>query len=327
MQETVTLNWLGHLVRQRPELFGGHPGEMAVLEASKSSSHESCVYGAGDVRVHVKFFGRTLGRTSVTYDPCREMRAEYGILMEFEKNGFSSGRHRIVRALGFNEGLDCALATVYMPGDTLLSTIQRTLKGREGDEELFKALDLTAGLLRKIHAIMPQGQRVDGAETFYSYLKAVLYLEEQGALDGFHRRVTKGLSRWYNHRPLFEQKGVTVHGDANPSNFKIHEGIIYGFDVERSRPGRSPLLDVGTVVAELRHHSAYLAKDIRKAEPYVERFLRAYAPAPGDQKTMRDLLPFYVSRGLFKIAMLGYWKHDYQRYLVEQGTKCIEEGP
>jgi hypothetical protein len=274
----------------------------------------------------VKFFRRTLGRTSVTYDPCREMRSEYEVLGEFEKNGFGSGRHRIVRALGMNEGLDCALATVYVPGDTLLSIIQRALRGG-GDGELFAALGLAAGLLRKIHSLMPQSPGVDGAETFYSFMKPLFYLEEQGALDGFHRRVTKGLSRWYSHRPLFEQRGVTVHGDANPSNFKIHEGVIYGLDLERSRPGRSPLLDVGIMVAELEHHCAYVAGDVGRAKPYVERFLRAYAPSPADRKKIDELLPFYVSRGLLKIAMLGYWKHGYRRWLVEAGARRIEEGP
>jgi hypothetical protein len=276
--------------------------------------------------IHVKFFARTLGRTSVTYEPCREMEAEYGVLKEFENNGFSCGSYRIVRALGVNEGLGCALATVYVPGDTLLSIIQHTLRGG-GREELMSALDLTAGLLRKIHTVMPQSPRVDGAETFYSYLKAVLYLEEMGALDGFHRRIMKGLGRWYNAKPLFEQTGVTVHGDANPSNFKIDGDVIYGYDVERSRPGRSPLLDLGTMVAELMHHCAHLARDEAKARPFVERFLGAYAPAPTDYRRMMTLLPFYVSRGLFKIAMLGYWKHDYRRYLVELGTRCIEVAP
>lgn len=322
----VTQDWLAGLARQHPEIFGDRPCVLEPVEVPPASSHESCVYGAGKARVHVKFFCRTLGRTSMTYDPCREMDSEYGILMEFEKNGFASGRHRIVRALGINESLDCALATVYVPGETLLSIIQRTVKGGD-DEELLSALDLTAGLLRKIHTLMPQSTRIDGAEAFYSYVKPLFYLEEQCALDGFHRRTMRGLSRWYGHRPLFEQRGVTVHGDANPSNFKINEGTIYGFDVERSRPCRSPLLDVGTMVAELQHHCAYLAKDIRKAGPYMERFLRAYAASPGEREKIEGLLPFYVSRGLFKIAMLGYWKRDYRRYLVEEGTRCIEEGP
>ena len=322
----VTLDWLACLARQHPEVFGDGPCVPEALEVPPASSHESRVYGANGARVHVKFFRRTRGPTSVTYDPCREMASEYDTLKEFEKNGFASGRHRIVRALGFNEGLDCALATVYVPGDTLLSVIQRTLEG-DDDEELLSALGLTAGLLRKIHALMPQSVAVDGADTFYSYLKPVLYLEEMGALDGFHRRIMGGLSRWYGHKPLFEQRGVTVHGDANPSNFKIHEGIIYGFDVERSRPGSSPLMDVGTMVAELKHHCAHITGDMGNAGPYVERFLKAYAPSQKEYKMINGLLPFYVSRAFFKIAMLSYWKRDYRRYLVEAGTRCIEEGP
>ena len=42
------------------------------------------------------------------------------------------------------------------------------------------ALELAAGLLKKIHTVMPQSFRVDGAEMFYAYLKSIIYLEEQG---------------------------------------------------------------------------------------------------------------------------------------------------
>ncbi|WP_174591827.1 phosphotransferase [Methanocella conradii] len=325
--KAAALRWVSELARQNPEAFGDASNGSNGMEEPSASSHESCVFGVDGTRVHVKFFRRTLGRTGVTYDPCGEMKAEYAMLKEYEKNGFSSGPYRIVRALGVNEALDCALATVYVGGATLLSLIQDTLKGSGEEDRLMVALDLTAGLLRKIHTVMPQDSRVDASEMFYSYLKPMLYLEEQGALDGFHRRIAKGLTRWHSFKPLFEQRGVTVHGDANPSNFKIQGGVVYGFDVERSRPGRSPLLDLGTVVAELSHQCAYLAKDEDRARPYIARFLTAYAPDAGEREKLLRMLPFYVSRGFLKIAMLGYWKPDYRRYLVERGTRCIEVVP
>ncbi len=320
------LEWALRLAREHPDVFGGPIGDVSELEEPQVSSHKTSIFGINGTRIHVKYFSRTLGRTNVTYDPEREMIAEYGMLKEFEKNGFSSGRYRIVRTLGYNEKLDCALATVYVGGETLLSIIYGAINDSD-DGRLLKALDATAGLLKRIHSLMPQSGRVDGAEMFYSYLKSMLYLEEQDAMDGFHRRVMKGLSRWYNHRPLFEQRGVTVHGDANPSNFKIDGNTVYGFDVERSMPGRSPLLDMGTMVAELRHHFSYLAGDAGGAEPYIERFLNAYASNESGRRYIDGLLPFYVSRGFFKIAMLGYWKHDYKKYLIEQGTRCIEAAP
>jgi hypothetical protein len=320
--DSATLNWISLLAAGCPEAFGGQGDQQ---EEPTASSHETCIYGVNGARVHVKFFRRTRGRTSVTYDPRREMKAEYGTLKEYERRGFGSGPYRVVKALGINENLDCALATVYVGGDTLLSLIRDTLKGSRDEGPMLEALDMTAGLLRRIHTVMPQSPRVDADEMFYSYLKPLLYLEEQDALDGFHRRITKALSRWYNFRPLFEQRGATIHGDANPSNFKVHDGVVYGLDMERSRPGRSPLLDLGTMAAELRHHCAYLAGDHGMAGPYVERFLRSYAGK--ERGRMEELLPFYESRGFFKIAMLGYWKRDYRRYLVEQGTRRLEVGP
>ena len=321
------LKWAESLAGKHPDLFGNIIGGMQEAEEPRASSHVTRLYGVNGRRIHVKYFGRTLGRTNVTYDPRQEMEAEYRILREFEKNGFSAGRYRIVRPLGCNDKLDCALATVYAGGETLLSVIYGTIKGEKREGDLFRSLDLAAGLLKRIHTAMPQSRRADGAGMFYSYLKSVLYLEEQGMMDGFHRRVVKGLSQWYNHKPLFEQPGVTVHGDANPSNFKVDGDVIYGFDVEHSGPDGSPLLDLGTMTAELRHHFSHLTGRAENARPYVERFLQAYAPVERERKYLAAMLPFFESRGFFKIAMLGYWKRDYKRYLVEQGTRRIEESP
>jgi hypothetical protein len=81
------------------------------------------------------------------------------------------------------------------------------------------------------------------------------------------------------------------------------------------------------MTAELRHHFSHLTGRADNARPYVERFLQAYAPLERDRKYLATMLPFFESRGFFKIAMLGYWKRDYKRYLVEQGTRRIEEIP
>jgi aminoglycoside phosphotransferase (APT) family kinase protein len=321
------LKWARSLAGKHPDLFGGQDGGTLKLDEPQASSHATRVYGINGGGIHIKYFGRALGRTNVTYEPRHEMETEYRTLREFEKNGFSSGRYRIVRPLGFNEKLDCALATVYVGGETLLSLIYGAINGEKRESDLLNALDMTAGLLKRIHTAMPQSSRADGAGMFYSYLKSVFYLEEQGMMDGFHRRVMRGMSRWYNHRPLFEQPGVTVHGDANPSNFKIDGDVIYGFDVERSHQDGSPLLDLGTMAAELKHHFSYLTGKADNASPYVERFLEAYAPDDEGQKHLAGMLPFFESRGFFKIAMLGYWKRDYKKYLVELGTRRIEEKP
>ena len=50
-----------------------------------------------------KIFRADAGPDEVTYDPRREMKAEYGALEEFERRGFSSGRYRVARALGTDE--------------------------------------------------------------------------------------------------------------------------------------------------------------------------------------------------------------------------------
>lgn len=317
--------WVLRLARDSPGLFGRGGGrKVAALKEPQTASHDSRIYEVDGVKVHVKFFRRTLGRTGVTYDPCREMKAEYAVLKEYERSGFTSGRYQVAQALGINEEAGCALATRYVDGLSLLSIITEAFTGKRDVADMYAGLELAAGLLKKIHTVMPQGPCVDHCEMFYSQLRAMIYLEDQRALDGYHRRLTKGHARWYGYRPLFEQPGVTVHGDANPSNFKVGRGVIYAFDMERSRPGRSACVDLGSIAAELIHHSAHLGGDPGKAKPFIDHFLRAYEPGEKARKRIERVLPFYISRSLLKIASLGYWNPSYRQFLVEQGTRQIE---
>ena len=115
MQEIRTSSAaLSRILRENPAIFGSGGGwKISTLHEPQVSSHNTRIYQVDHMKVHVKFFERTLGRTNVTYDPRREMEAEYAALKEFEKRGFSSGRYQVVRALGTDEAWHCALATVY----------------------------------------------------------------------------------------------------------------------------------------------------------------------------------------------------------------------
>ncbi len=328
MQKDIMAQWMLRLAREHPELFGrGGDWKVSSMREPQAASHDTRIYWIDNQMVHVKFFGRTLGRTGTTYEPAREMDAEYRALREFERRGFTSGRYQIVRALGCSEKADCALATLYKDGESLLSIMTGAIEGRRSEADLYMGLELAAGLLKKIHTVMPQSYFVDQCELFYSYLKSLFYLEELGVLDGHHRRIMKALACWYDFLPLFGQRGVTVHGDANPSNFKISEGIICAFDVERSRPRRSPCVDLGAMAAELSHQFAYLKHNASAAEPFVEHFLRSYEPDDCARHEIERMLPFFISQSLFKVAMLGYWSSGHRKFLVERGVRQIEVLP
>lgn len=331
MQETkkdTAVGWVLRLARENPELFGRGGGwKISVQKEPQVSSHSTRIYKVDGAKVHVKFFRKTLGRTGTTYDPCREMESEYRTLKEYERRGFTAGRYQVARALGVSEEADCALATLYVSGQSLLSIITGTIEDDREDADLYMGLELAAGMLNKIHTVMTQSYSVDHCEMFYSYLKSIIYLEDREALDGYHRRITKGLAGWYSFQPLFKQHGVTVHGDANPSNFKIDDGIIYTFDVESSRPRRSACVDIAAMIAELVHQCAYLGGDSGRAQPFIQHFLRAYEPDENARKQLERILPFFVSQSLLKIAMLGYWTPSYRKFLVEEGTRQIEVRP
>lgn len=320
--------WVTSIARNNPHIFGKKGmWEISAVEEPQVSSHNTRLYMVDGTGVHIKFFKKTLGRINPTYTPCREMESEHKMLKEYESRGFSTGKHRVVVPLGTNSDLDCALATVYVGGKPLLSIIQEVIGQGRNPGDLYIGLDLAAGLLKKIHTVMPGTPRIDNSETFFSCLKSILYLEEQDSLGGYHRRIMKGLTRWYNYKPLYDQAGVTIHGDANPSNFKIDSGVIYAFDVERSRPRRSPVYDLGTMAAELKHQFTYMGHSGARSEPYIEHFLRSYCSDEEEFSMVTALLPFYMSQSLFRIAMLGYWKGNHKRYLIEEGTRCMEVRP
>jgi hypothetical protein len=327
-QKDDIARWILQLARNSPEIFGrGGAWKISAFEEPQVASHNTRVYKVDNVGVHVKFFSRTRGRTNKTYDPKIEMDIEYRTLKEYEKKGFSSGKYQVVRALGASTEMDCALATLYAGGKSLQDIIYETLREGREKADLYMGLELLAGLLRRIHTEMPGSYQIDPPGMFYTYLKSLLYLEEQSALDGYHRRAMKGLVRWFNYKPLFEQKGVTVHGDANPSNFKIDNGIIYAYDMERSRPKHSPAHDLGTMAAELRHQFAYLIKDGAKASHFIEHFLSSYTSDKKELQSIKAILPFYMSQSFFKISMLKFWNPDYKKFLIEEGVRCIEVVP
>jgi hypothetical protein len=320
MQETkkdLVAQWMLRLARENRGLFGrAGDWKVTALPEPQTASHGTTVYRIDGRLVRVKFFGRTLGRTGTTYKPAREMDAEYRALQEFERRGFSAGRYQVVRALGCNEDADSALATLYVKGESLLAIMAGAIRGERSEADLYTGLELAAGLLKKIHNVMPQSYFVDRCEIFYSYLKSPIYPEERGALAG-----------WYDFRRLFDQLGVTVHGDANPSNFKIGEGIICAFDVERSRPRRSRCVDPGALGAELIHQFAYLRHGAAAADPFIAHFLHAYEPDDRASEEITRLLPFFVSQSLLKVAMLDYWRPGHRKFLVERGVRQIEVLP
>lgn len=331
MQEVVEMasreaEWVRRLAENNRSFFSD-VRNVKVIKEPQSASHCSCVYDVGGVRVNVKLFGKTRGRINHTYEPKKEMFNEFQVLKEYEKKGFCTGRYQVVRALGVCEELDCALATMYADGISLQQLIIEVASGKRNAGDLYMGLEMQAGLLRRIHTEMPASFTIDTTEMFFSYMKSILYLEELGLLDGYHRRIMKGMTRWFDFPPLFNQRGVTVHGDANPSNFKINNGIIYAFDLERSKPRRSPALDLGTIVGELRHQFGDHGKGCEKADPYVRHFLSSYAKSENELKGLLEIMPFFVSQSLFKIAMLGYWSKEHRRYLLEEGTRQIEVKP
>ena len=327
-EKGAVFGWLRRLARENPEIFGrGGAWRITALQEQQTASHINGAYMIDGIRIHVKYFRKTLGRTGPTYDPRKEMDAEYASLKEYERRGFSSGQYQVIRALGINSEIDCALATLYAEGDSLQSLIIDAIEGNRSPADLYMGLELTAGILKRIHTCMPQSYTIDRCEIFYSYMKSLLHLEELNALDGNHRRVMRGMTRWHNYRPLLEQRGVTVHGDANPSNFKVKNGIIYALDVERSRPRRSLCTDLGCVAADLWHQFAREAKDGGMAEPFIDHFLRAYEPDHGKRKEIKAIIPFYISQSMLKIATLGYWDRSYRQLLVSEAVRHAGEVP
>jgi hypothetical protein len=271
----------------------------------RPASHTVCRYAFEGEHYAVvgKFFGEPTGAI-LEYDAAGAMENEYGILRRVA--GIIPTSRPLARRRSFN----CVLVSEYIPG--------RRLAGLLGGEGLGDRLAGVARLHRRLHDHTPGGYRKEREfATFHRVL-------DQGGLDRKAREeFNRLLGRWWYSPLLDRRSGCTIHRDATPANYLIHDGRVYALDFESAWSDAHPVHDAGIFCAELKHHFASTRRDGELAEPYIGRYLREYCRNEDDFQEVTGVLPFFMALGYMRMVRVLGRHHQARDRLIREAVLCL----
>ena len=127
---------------------------------------------------------------------------------------------------------------------------------------------------------------------------------------------------------MWGDRQVWLHGDATPANFLFGHGLdVAAIDLERMKRG-DRMFDVGRVAGELQHAFMREGGGKRRAEPFIEHFLREYSSHFPDRQQMLESVsgraPYYMALNLLRVARNDYIDPDYRGRLVGQAKSLLQ---
>lgn len=278
--------------------------EVLVFKYS-SASHTVCRYSfkGEQFSVIAKFFAEPTGQLR-EYNPYKAMMNEYGNLKK------AASVIDVARPLAVNRHFHCALVTEYIPGKSLSWYFKH-------EDQLYDKLGAVAGLLRRLHTHTPSSY--DKTKEFSNYHKALDHLRlESETRETFNHL----LGKWWNSSLIDRDCGCMVHRDVHPANYIFCKGKPYALDFESSWHQGNPVRDLGILSAELKNYFELHKGGDRGAEPYIGHFLWEYCKNETEFRQITEVLPFYMSVGLLRIARLHRSKH--WDYLINEAIACLK---
>ncbi|MGB9755748.1 MAG: hypothetical protein ACPLXO_02585 [Desulfurella sp.] len=264
----------------------------------------------------VKFFGN-----SVTNN--KEI-AKKRLLWEFNKLKYfqicSNQEIKIINPYCYLVNVDCALVEPYIDGKTLDYYIKYAITNNKKDK-LQKKIYLLAKLLNCIHKSLTQKHYDLSVEKNYcSKILNTLYKDK--LIDKHKLLNIKNICK--NGFSNIITNASNVHGDATTTNFIYSNGAIYAIDMEKSKIA-SVELDLGFIVAELKHHFMLFGLQEHDASEYISYFLYQYSLLSGKSLSyLEHNLKFFIALGLFRIARNWYLDNSYRRLLIEKAIDLIQ---
>lgn len=308
------LDWLGGFFRKR-RLSGARISVKYV-----SASHLSYIIKFGrDAGACVKFFEIPTGSFR-DYDAKWAMENEYKILSDIFNHGFNRGKYRIVKPLGINKRFYAALATEYAGETSVYNLLEKTAQKKRGRAELKDAMKKTAKTIRKFHDNMSKPEKLDMNYEIRRMIEETTLGYEDKVMVGKMKRLIRSYKDDENIKRL---GAVTVHGDTNSTNFIVNGDITYFLDLERLEYGRSPLHDLGFILADLIHQFKFHQNAPEKAEKYAEIFLKSYSSRFYDliSKAVRP----YIGCSLIKITSYIGGSRKHRDWLREEGFEYLRK--
>lgn len=313
-----------------PLVLGGPGGNGQAILDVYSLDAGGMVYGyaerATGRRVVGKFYGgrrRGAGHSPGEPDERSPMQREYEGLMAVRALGFDRPPYRMVRPLTVHPAMEL-LVEEYVPGVELQCLIRQAAQGEPGP--LHARLEDIVAFLAALHE-RSQRPRPVAAEAVLGYFERVVgQLSGWGLLGGWESRLLHSLGQAWRASGLLGQSGlVLVHGDVTPANFLVSgEREVSAIDGERVRWG-DRLLDIGCLVAELKHLMGWYTGDLRAGEPFVQQVYRTYAQAQAAE-SWQSLVTrgrFFMGCYLLRICRNTWLESAYRQRLIGEAIQCL----
>lgn len=277
-----------------------------------------------------KFYGARLSGGDGAPAPDRVgelLQREFANLRQVWALGLSAHPHRVVRPLAVRAELNYALVEEFISGpsfDTYLKCA--TIDGDRAP--LHERVADLAAFLATLHERSQTGQRVDGGAGLAYNTKVIGQLAAAEVIaPDLRGRLDQARAGWAARGALGRARQVLVHGDVTPVNIVFGDDhAVIAIDLERLRAD-DPAVDLGMVVAELRHAFFRSANDPAAAEPFIERFFTCYADARQlagvERAGLEVCCCFYAGTMLLRIGRNDWLDLEYRRALCTEAERWL----
>jgi aminoglycoside phosphotransferase len=295
------------------------------VEISQLSSQKP-VYIFKENSKKIKVVGKCFKHDSVTPEKAwQKAEREYRNLEHLQKLfGTNHDGCRIVRPLGKKKELSAMLVVEKAPGQLLDYYITNAIQTQQ-TATLFEKLSNLARLFVKLHRSSETNRPVS-PDMPRLYLGQLLNTLAMGYLSPSDKNsIERYAGEWYRKPEVFDDREVTVHGDATPTNFLFHHREVTCIDLERMKQA-DRCWDLGFMAAELKHHFMWRTGDGWKAEPFIGHFLWEYAVNYGNGQLFYSVtrkLPLYMALGLLRIARNPWVSEAHRRNLLGEAMQCL----
>jgi hypothetical protein len=235
--------------------------------------------------------------------------------------------HHVIRPLGFDREINCALALEYYAGERLSHSIHHAVRHHD-DDRLFRRLTALAYFLATQHDRTANGMPVNFEPdcNYFSHLVSTLLKRRRiGQWDV--DELSWLCDIWRGRSRMWEDQQVWLHGDATPANFLFGPGMdVVAIDLERAKRG-DRMFDIGRIAGELQHAFMVGTGHKHLAEPFIGHFLWEYSCHFREReltfKSITSRAPYYMGLTLLRIARNDYITNDYGGRLIRQAKRLL----
>jgi hypothetical protein len=297
--------------------------------------NSATVYRFADRQTFVNLIGKFYGNKWINGKQTGDaelraelMQREFENLKKVRELGFDTYPHSIVRPLSVSQEHNCVLVEEFVPGMQIDFYIREAIQHGFRDE-LYKKLADLAWFLADLHIRTQTTTDVDQSRGLAYYHKVIDHLSYWKIISPDEQKRFLNLAdRWASSQLLNTGFLVLTHGDPIfPHFFCSGEHGITSIDLERVWPG-DRAMDIGCIVAELKHLFFLYSHDIWASEPFIQFFYDCYfnylPDAVEDFRTLTSRGQFYMGCYELRISRNDWLDLGYRRALINEAEACLQ---